>query len=267
MPSDEKKHIGIIGFGQIGASLVEQIQSGAELNIQIDFIYDFDPDKRQSIPPGLVIESMDESRNFRPDLIVEAAHPEAVRQFAGSVLERTDLMVMSVSALADADLEALIRKTCQKHGTCLYIPHGATLGLDGLKDGLSIWERVSITMKKNPRNLNFDAVPDIKRDDITAETVLYDGPTRGVLPLYPKNVNSHATLALSTLGLDRTRSVLIADPSLDVSVIEIDAYGEGNQIHIERRNPIKGVSGKLTILSVMESIKNILGDQEIFRTC
>ena len=135
MPSDEKKHIGIIGFGQIGASLVEQIQSCADLNMQIDFIYD------------------------------------------------------------------------------------------------------------------------------------YDGPTRGVLPLYPKNVNSHATLALATLGLDRTRSVLIADPDLDVSIIEIDAYGEGNRIHIERRNPIKGVSGKLTILSVMESIKNILGGQEIIRTC
>ncbi len=267
MPSDEKKHIGIIGFGQIGASLVEQILSCADLNMQIDFVYDFDPDKRRSIPSSLVIDSLDESRNFRPDLIVEAAHPEAVRQFAESVLERTDLMVMSVSALADADLEAIIRKTCQKNGTHLYIPHGATLGLDGLKDGLSIWEKVSITMKKNPRNLNFDAVPDVKKDDITGATVLYDGPTRGVLPLYPKNVNSHATLALATLGLDRTRSVLIADPSLDVSVIEIDAYGEGNRIHIERRNPIKGVSGKLTILSVMESIKNILGGQEVMRTC
>ena len=82
MPSDGKKHIGIIGFGQIGASLVEQIQSGADLNMQIDFIYDFDPDKRRSIPSGLVIDSMDESRNFSPDLIVEAAHPEAVRRFA-----------------------------------------------------------------------------------------------------------------------------------------------------------------------------------------
>ena len=88
-------------------------------------------------------------------------------------------------------------------------------------------------MKKNPRNLNFDAVPDIKAEDITAETVLYDGPTRGVLPLYPKNVNSHATLALSTLGLDRTRSILVADPSLEVSVIEIDASGQGNQSYCQ----------------------------------
>jgi len=267
MQMNLKKHIGIIGYGQIGASLCEQIQQVPDLNIQIDFIYDVDPEKRQTIPSDLVIPAIDDIAGFKPDLVVEAAHPDAVRRFAATVLKTTDLMVMSVSALADSDLEASIRKTCKDSNTRLFIPHGATLGLDGLKDGLSIWETVSITMKKNPRNLNFDAVSDIIAADITSETILYDGPTRGVLPLYPKNVNSHATLALSTLGLDRTRSVLIADPGLDVSVIEIDASGQGNIIHIERRNPIKGVSGKLTILSVMESIKNILGDQEVIRTC
>jgi len=56
-------------------------------------------------------------------------------------------------------------------------------------------------------------------------------------------------------------------PALDLSVIEIDAVGAGTRIHIERSNPIKGVTGKLTILSVMESIKNILGDQEVIRIC
>ena len=267
MSNKASKHIGIIGFGQISASLYKQIQDSDDLNIHIDFIYDSNPEKQKSIPSALAIQSIDALANFKTDLVVEAAHPQAVRQFAATVLKQTDLMIMSVSALADSALEAVLRKTCRENGTRIYIPHGATLGLDGLKDGLSIWETVSITMKKNPKNLNFDAVPDMKAEDICTETVLYDGPTRGVLPLYPKNVNSHATLALSTLGLDRTRSILIADPSLDVSVIEIDASGQGNQIHIERRNPIKGVSGKLTILSVMESIKNILGDQEVMRTC
>jgi len=261
------KHIGIIGFGQIGASLTEQIQTTPDLKMQISFIYESDENIRAAIPEMLAISSMEKWQAYKPDLVIEAAHPDAVRQFAATVLKRTDLMVMSVSALADSGLEAAIRKTCLEHGTRLYIPHGATLGLDGLKDGLSIWEQVSITMKKNPRNLNFDAAPDVKAEDITGETVLYDGPTRGVLPLYPKNVNSHATLALSTLGLDRTRSVLIADPSLEESVIEIDAFGQGNRIHIERRNPIKGVSGKLTILSVMESVKNILCDGGAIQTC
>ncbi|MEW6673036.1 MAG: aspartate dehydrogenase domain-containing protein [Thermodesulfobacteriota bacterium] len=267
MPDKSTKRIGIIGYGQIGSSIYEQIQQSPELNLEVVFIYEADQQKKKLMPAEVALESMDHAADFKPDLVVEAAHPKAVGRFAETVLQQTDLMIMSVSALADADLEEKIRSTCRKHGTHLYIPHGATLGLDGLKDGISIWEEVTITMKKNPKNLNFDAVPDKCAQDISAQTVLYDGPTRGVLPLYPKNVNSHATLAMATLGMDRTRSVLVADPALDLSVIEIDAFGAGTRIHIERSNPIKGVTGKLTILSVMESIKNIFGGREIIRIC
>jgi predicted dinucleotide-utilizing enzyme len=267
IPEKPDKRIGIIGYGQIGASLYEQIQQVQELHIEVVFIYESDPQRKKFIPAAVAIESMEHAADFKPDLVVEAAHPKAVGQFAEKVLQQTDLMIMSVSALADVALEADIRSACRRYGTRLYIPHGATLGLDGLKDGISIWEEVSITMKKNPKNLNFDAAPNVRAKDISSQTVLYDGPTRGVLPLYPKNVNSHATLAMATLGMDRTRSVLVADPALDISVIEIDAAGAGTRIHIERSNPIKGVTGKLTILSVMESIKNILGDQEVIRIC
>lgn len=267
MPDKPVKRIGIIGYGQIGASLSAELRQAKDLGIEIAFIYEADAERRAAVPAPLAIASMENAAGFRPDLVVEAARPDAVRRYGAEVLQKTDLMIMSVSALGDAQLEAALRSACRQYGTRLYIPHGATLGLDGLKDGLSIWEEVTITMKKNPRNLNFAAVPDIRAGDITERTVLYDGPTRGVLPLYPKNVNSHATLALATLGMDRTRSVLVADPAIDLSIIEIDAVGAGTRIHIERSNPIKGVTGKLTILSVLESIKNILGDREVMRIC
>lgn len=267
MQDKPNKRIGIIGYGQIGASIYKQVRQTPALNLEVVFVYESDPQKKKSMPAAIAIDSMDLAADVKPDLVIEAAHPKAVGQFAAKVLQQTDLMIMSVSALVDADLEANIRSACRQHGTHLYIPHGATLGLDGLKDGISIWEEVTITMKKNPKNLNFEAVPDIRAQDISSQTILYDGPTRGVLPLYPKNVNSHATLAMATLGMDRTRSVLVADPALDLSIIEIDAVGAGTRIHIERNNPIKGVTGKLTILSVMESIKNILGDQEVIRIC
>lgn len=267
MANSPKKSIGIIGYGQIGASLYDQIYTSQMLNFDIAFIYDADENKSKSIPAEVRIESMDRAAELKTDLIIEAAHPAAVRQYAQQVLQKTDLMIMSVSAMGDVELETSINSACREYGTHLYIPHGATLGLDGLKDGIPIWETITITMKKNPKNLNFDAVPDIKAEDIQSKTILYDGPTRGILPLYPKNVNSHATLALAILGLDRTRSVLVADPSLDVSIIEIEAVGAGTRIYIERSNPIKGVTGKLTILSVIESIKTILGNQGNFRTC
>jgi len=60
---------------------------------------------------------------------------------------------------------------------------------------------------------------------------------------------------LVKVGLDRTRSILIADPRLEESIIEIEAEGGGNRIHIVRSNPIEGVTGKLTLQSVLESLR------------
>ena len=267
MAQGRNKKIGIIGYGQIGSSLCEQLSQDMSGGLQVACIHESAPEIMAQVPKETAAVSVEEMLGLGLDLVVEAAHPDVVRRYAEMVLARTDMMIMSVSALGDKDLEKTIKRACQKSGHRLYIPHGATLGLDGLRDGLSIWEEVSITMRKNPRNLNFNAAPQLKPAENAGEVVLYDGPTRGVLPLFPKNVNSHATLALATLGMDKTRSILVSDSRLDESVIEIDAKGGGTSIHIERRNPIKGVTGKLTILSVVQSLKNILGDEGYLRTC
>ena len=263
----QKKKIGIIGFGQIGSSLYEQVVEDPKGMFEVVGVLESAPEAAAKAPQGLVKDSIEALLAQKPDMVVEAAHPAAVKAAAEKVLAACDFMIMSVSSLGDRELEQAVKKACQASGKKLFIPHGATLGLDGLKDGLSIWEEVSITMKKNPRNLNFAAAPQLEPGPDAGETVLYDGPTRGILPLFPKNVNSHATLALATMGLDNTRSILVSDPSLDESVIEIDATGGGTVIHIERRNPIKGVTGKLTILSIYQSITNALGDTGSMVSC
>ncbi len=267
MSEKQQKRIGLIGYGQIGSSLYEHISEDFNDEMALIGINDNNYAIAARVPKNLFQPSLEELLAKSPDLVVEAAHPDAVRRCGEVVLRQCDLMIMSVSALGDKELENRLRQVGRENGTFLYIPHGATLGLDGLRDGLSFWEEVAITMRKNPRNLNFSAAPQLKPGQDSGEIVLYDGPTRGVLPLFPKNVNSHATLAMATLGMDKTRSILISDPSLDESVIEIDAHGGGTRIHIERRNPIKGVTGKLTIFSVLQSIRNILGPSDVVRPC
>ena len=267
MKNKHPKRIGVIGYGQIGSALCDHLAGGSVDDIDIIGIYENNAAMGAKIPEGLLCASIEDLLAQRPDLVVEAAHPVAVHLNGEAVLRQCDLLIMSVSALGDQELEDRMRQAGRENHTRLYIPHGATLGLDGLRDGLSLWEEVAITMRKNPRNLNFSEAPGLEPAPDSGEVVLYDGPTRGVLALFPKNVNSHATLALATLGMERTRSILISDTNMDDSVIEIDAYGAGTRIHIERRNPIKGVTGKLTILSVLQSIRNILGPMDVVKPC
>ena len=254
---DDRKRIGIIGFGQIGAFLYQEITRHPEWGLEIAFIHETVQEKVKDLPQEILLGRMEDFGRFKVDLVAEVAHPDVVRNYGPLILEKTDFFMLSVTAMADPALEQNLKAACRKYGRKLFIAHGATIGLDGIQDGKEGWEKVTITMKKSPQNLNFGAVKEWSPEKINKETVLYDGPTRGICPLYPKNVNSHATLALAGIGMDRTRSVLIAIPGLTESIIEIEAEGDGNRIRVVRSNPIKGVSGKLTLLSVLESLKKI----------
>ena len=257
MNDSRKKRIGLIGFGQIGSFLYREISQHPEYGFEIAFVHDIAARSLAALPKEIVLDRMDDFGRFGVDLVVEVAHPDCVRQYGALVLEQTDFFMLSVTAMADAVLESTMRQLALSKNRKLYIAHGATIGLDGIKDGGDTWEKISITMKKNPRNISFDSAKQWNPGTIDRETVIYDGPTRGICPLFPKNVNSHATLALAGIGFDRTRSILIADPGLDLSVIEIDAEGAGNRLHVVRSNPIKGVSGMLTLMSVLESLRRL----------
>lgn len=255
--NEKKKRIGIIGLGQIGSFLYQEITEHPEYGLEIAFVHEAIRERVEKLPRNRVLDRMEDFGKYNVDLVAEVAHPDAVKDYGPLILEKTDFFMLSVTAMADPALEEKLKELCRKHGRKLFIAHGATIGLDGIQDGKEGWEKVSITMKKNPKNLNFSCARQWDPEKIDRETVLYDGTTRGICPLYPKNVNSHATLALAGIGLDRTRSVLIADPKLDESIIEIEAEGAGNRIHIVRSNPIKGVTGKLTLQSVLESLRRV----------
>lgn len=242
--------IGLIGMGTIGSYVYEQITSQPHRGLEVAFVSDQSAERLQSVPPQLVLADLGRVAERRPDLVAEMAHPDVTRRWGRALLETCDYMPLSLTALADAQLHEEMLAAARQHGTCLYIPHGAAVGLDSLYECRDVWEEVTVTMKKNPHNLGLGNPPRFRGQEITERTVLYDGPTRGICPLFPRNVNSHAAVALAGIGFDRTRSVLVADPSLDVSVIELVARGPDMELRIERSNPLKGVSGVFTLRSI-----------------
>ena len=60
------------------------------------------------------------------------------------------------------------------------------------------------------------------------EVVLWDGPVRELCSIFPRNVNTIATAAIcarNSLGMSKTRALLIADSRLDEMIIEVKAHG------------------------------------------
>ncbi len=259
--------IGLIGLGYIGRYVYEQITTRPELGLEIAFVHELVAERLAGVPQEFLLRDIKGFASHRPDLVVEMAHPAVSRQFGEMVLRETDYMPLSMTAFADEALQQRLLDTARRHGRCLFIPHGAVVGLENIYEGRDLWEEVTMVMKKSPQNLDFSAAPQFKAAEITQATVLYDGPTRAVCPLFPRNVNSHATVALAGIGFDRTRSVLIADPALEVSVIEITAQGRGVAMKIERSNPLKGVSGVFTLNSTLAAITRAKGAGSALQIC
>jgi aspartate dehydrogenase len=257
--ADAKKTIGIIGYGRIGSYVCEQITTRPELGLEIAFVHDLDKDLLAGLPQEVVLEGLEDFASRKPDMVCEFAHPKVSGKYGRMFLEETDYFLLSVTALADAELENTLRETAKNSGTRLYIPHGGVMGLDSIIEGRDSWEEVKFVMKKNPKNLDF-TWSGIDPSSITECTTVYEGPTRGICPKFPRNVNTHATVAVGGIGFDRTVSILIADPELNAAILEIYAHGGGVDLELKRTGIIKGVTGVATLRSVMNSLAStVLG--------
>lgn len=252
------KRIGLIGYGYLGSYVYEQVTTHPEWGLGIAFVVTRSQ-KPDGLPPGLHFTDVPAALETAPDLVVELAHADVTARHGEAILARSSYMPLSVSALADADLEARLTEVARRSATTLYVPHGAATGLDTLSECRDVWETVTVTMKKPPRNLDYSAAPQFSADTITEPTVLFDGPTRQICAMFPRNVNTHAAVAVAGIGFDRTRSVLVADPALKESVIEIEARGNGVELIVSRRNPLAGVSGILTQRSALGCILRVNG--------
>lgn len=250
------KKIGLIGFGRIGSYLFDRISSNPEL--VVDFVYEPLKEKTDGLEKSLVMKDMDSVLERDVDLVVEAADFKVVKDYAPHILKKTDMMVLSVTALADIELESTLKSICEKNGTRIGIPHGALLGMDGIFDARDSLTDIQVVTIKHPRNIDFSFTNEFQAADITEETVLYDGPTRGICSMFPRNVNAHAVVALSGIGFDRTRSKLISDPHNDDALQHVIAEGGGTLLEIKRSSVIKGVTGEFTLISLYGSVVRAL---------
>ena len=262
-----RARIGIVGCGYIGSAVYRHLAGNPGLGLEVAFVNDIDPSRLEEIPPHLRLADLAGFARFRADLVVEVAHPSVSRDHGAAFLEATDYMPLSLTALADPRLEEKLVSTADGNGTSLYIPHGTAIGLEALEEGRDSWDEVTFTMKKPAGSVDRGSLPESARGQGEGATVLYDGPTRGICPLFPRNVNSHAAVALAGIGFDRTRSLFIADPDLDRSSIHLQARGRDVEMSLRRSSPMTGVSSQVVLSSIQSSIAKVKGSGSTVRVC
>ena len=201
-------------------------------------------------------------------LVIEAASQDAVRQYAIKALfEGKDLMVMSTGALLDDVLFREISKIAEKYGRKVYVPSGAIVGLDNIKAAaVRPIEEVTLITRKPPQS--FEGAPLIKEKHINLSTLdkpllLFEGPAREAVKLFPKNVNVSASLSLAGIGPDRTKVRIIADPHARNITHEIHVKGEFGEIITRTLNkpfPENPKTSYIAALSAIATLRKISGN-------
>jgi aspartate dehydrogenase len=191
----------------------------------------------------------------RADLIVEVVSSEWVGRYAPFVLEFSDLLIASVVAFAEEGLKERLDAVAKVHKTHYYVSHGGIIGLDGVRDGSEIIDKVRITTIRPQEGYGL-------KERISKRTVLYEGTARKACQLYPRNVNIHASLALHGLGFDKTHSTVIADPAARIfrHIIEVEGQGLAWKIDVQSRS-LGGKYGPYVAESFFQTIKRICTEE------
>jgi len=251
--------LGLLGGGTIARLVLEHLRRGEIPNVEVAAVAGRGADSRSAVlarefsVPYVV--GADALRALKPDVVMEAASHEAVREHLVSLLDaRISVVVLSAGALADERLRVAAEAAAARSGALLYVPSGGIGGLDALKGACAAGvEEVTIQVAKPPaawKGIAYVQTLKIDLDKLTAEATLYEGPARDGVPLFPQNVNIAAVLSLAGIGFERTRLRVVAVPGLK------------DNTHTIR---VRGASGRFTV--VLENIPAPENPKTSFLAC
>ncbi len=177
----------------------------------------------------------------KPDVVVEAASHEAVRQHLVNLLSRRiSVIVLSGGALVDDALRAAAEQAAESNNALLYVPSGGIGSLDALKAAcIAGVDEASIQVAKPPaawKEIPYVDAMGVDLDSLSEAKVLFEGTAREGVPHFPQNVNIAAVLSMAGIGFDRTMLRVVADPALKLNTHTIRVKGASGVITIVLEN-------------------------------
>lgn len=259
-----RSRIVLLGLGAINrrvASLLRSRQSTAAI---VGVIVKH-PESLPSelIEGAAVIASPSDLIALAPDVILEAASREAVREWGDSALRAAwRFVVSSASAFVDDALLRELRETAMRFGSQLVLSPGALAGMDGLSAAARLGMReVHHRIVKSPRSWGTSIGQDVLSRSAREPFVLFRGSAREAATRFPLNANVTVVSALSGIGLDETIVELVADPSATENCHEISASGDFGSLAITLRNRPLHANPKSSELAALALVR--LAENEV----
>lgn len=196
------------------------------------------------------------------DCMIDCAGHTALKAHGPGILRSgTDLITVSIGALADSSLFESLEQAAIEGSARLHLASGAIGALDCLRAArVGSMQSVTYTGRKPPQSWKGSpAETRLDLDNLTSgPETHFDGSARDAATQYPKNANVAAAVALAGIGFDDTMVKLIADPDVAENIHEIRATGEFGSFSFEIRghslpdNPRSSALAAMSVVSKLE---------------
>lgn len=245
MTPQQNLRIGIIGFGAIGQGIMREIKRGYAGHVQVLSVLCRDVLKHRDNNLGETLtEDPEHFFSKQYDLIVEVAGQDALEKYAQRCLQTSDLLITSIGAFTEDSFFEKLVKIAKTNLKRIYLSSGALPAVDWMSS-VSIADVISLSIVQAKPASSWKGTPAIdfiNLDSLKEKQCFFEGSARKAASIFKKSSNITAMLALSTIGLDKTRVKLVADPNSDqmhteisisssVGSMKLDWYGVPSQLN------------------------------------
>ncbi len=218
---------------------------------------------RTDIPDSAtVIDDPAALAELEPHVVAEAAGRESVVAWASAgFASGADVIISSVSALADPVVLDELTSLAGSNNAQLHIQPGALGGIDALSSarlmGIDSVEHRIVKPPNAWKQTPADSLCNL--DTLSEATEFFRGNAAETAHAFPKNANVAMTTALAGIGPERTTLRLVADPSSTTNRHEIFAHGAFGRLDITiANNPLPGnpKSSAMAALNLARALQN-----------
>lgn len=255
----EKLRVGLIGLGAVCAPMIAQWKAGGFPD-NVEFVGALVRTARADA--GLpTVTDVDAFLALEPNYVVEGAGHAAIKTHLEPVLKAgKEVVVTSIGALIDDDLRNRLLAAAEASGGKLILPSAGIGALDMLaamaEGGI---DRTTVTVAKPAEAwLGTPGEDLVDLMSITEPVTLFDGTVRKGAPHYPGNVNISAAAAFAGAGLDKTRLVIIADPTIKTHIIDLEAEGTAGRLYFREDmhpHPDNPKTGVIVAMALAKTIR------------
>ena len=255
-----KKRIAIIGFGAIARDVLTILHDTVFVE-SIAVLHRTLPD-HDEVHKVVHFNTLEALRNWKPDLVIEAAGHEAVRNYVPLLLENGfPVLVSSVGALHDETLFENLLAKAEQGQTHLLLPSGAIGALDYVRACRFTKDQHIVYESRKPVQAWQKELAERGYDFRTLHepVILFEGMAREAARLYPANLNVAATLALAGIGMDLTHVRVVADPSITANQHHIHIHSDHGQMSVTFENtvsPSNPKSSRIVSKSIVAAVQH-----------